>query len=69
MPLISDKPLKRVCIRLWEDDYDAIQRLANEGSETSTNEIIRTIVHNYVLRMKDLERRKLDAIQPVNIQL
>jgi len=59
MPVL-ERPLTRVCIRLWEDDYEAIREIAN--GEVSINLIIRQVVHSFVVHSNDKKRRKLDQI-------
>jgi len=71
MPAL-DKPLTRVCIRLWADDYEKLRRVCEAQGDLGLNMVIRTIVHDYVMRLNDRERKAIDAIaeykpaEPVN---
>lgn len=60
MPRISDKPLIRVAHRVWKDDYANLKRFADSTGNISINMLVRQILHEYVVRLQDLERQKLD---------
>lgn len=65
MPKITNRSLtlKRVCIRVWEDDYEKLQKVAKSGGDVGVNMLIREIVHSYVVQLAALERRNLDRLE------
>lgn len=49
--------LIKVTLRIRKDDHDFIAEMAaTTRGDVSYNSIIREIIHNYVLRLKDQER-------------
>ncbi len=67
MPQITDRPLTRVCIRLWKDDYEKLRLVSQASGETGLNHLIRTIVHSYVTQLNAIERRNLDKLGPITM--
>lgn len=65
MPQVTDKPLIRICTRLFAEDLEYLTRMA-EATEAgiSRDMILRNIVHNYVMQIKSRERARLDSIPP-----
>ena len=65
MPKITNRSLtlKRVCIRVWEDDYEKLQKVAKSNGDVGVNMLIREIVHSYVVQLAALERRNLDRLE------
>lgn len=62
MPKISEKPLTRVCIRVWKEDYDKLREVSEASNDIGVNLLIREIVHNYVKNLRDRERQNLDRL-------
>ena len=65
MPKLTNRSLtlKRVCIRVWEDDYEKLQQVAKSNGDVGVNMLIREIVHSYVVQLAALERRNLDRLE------
>lgn len=61
MPKISDRKLRRVCLRLYDDDYVELEKLAGAAGE-AVNLVIREAVHVYVLHAKDKVRERIDNL-------
>jgi len=61
MPKISDRPLQKICVRLWEDDYNYLLQKSKENPETPFNFLVRNIVTTFVRQMKATENRMIDA--------
>jgi len=61
MPQIQ-KRMKRICIRLWEDDWEKLVQVSSTSGDTGFNHLVREIVHSYVTHLKDKERAKHDKI-------
>lgn len=61
MPQIFDRPLARICVRIFADDYKYILEMA-DASDVSANLIIRNITSNYVKNLRDKERVKIDQL-------
>lgn len=62
MPQVFDKPLARICVRVYAEDYNYILEMAS-ASDVSANLIIRNIVNSYVKNLRDREREKIDQIE------
>lgn len=60
MPKISDRPLTRICSRLWSDDVDYLQQKARENPDTNFNFLVRSIVSTFVRQMRATENRMID---------
>jgi hypothetical protein len=58
----SKKPLTRICIRVFESDYNKAQKVAQMRG-VPVNVIIRECLHSFILRLNDLERQNLDTIR------
>lgn len=74
MPVIDDKPLARICVRIFQEDYDYVRLMASARSgSVSANEIIRTILHNYVTQLRANERERIDQLpvhkSPTSIEI
>jgi hypothetical protein len=67
MPKLSDKPLTRICIRVYADDYNELRRMS--GTDRQTNLLIRTIVQSYVRQMRDKVRAYRDGEAPLDIPI
>src|SRR5258708_38203922 len=61
--MASDKALARICVRVFADDYEKDQKVA-QARGVPVNVIIRECLHSFILRLNDLERRNLDTLQP-----
>ena len=62
MPAPSERPLVRVCVRLFADDYDSIREICEHTGINSLNLVIREAVRSYVTQLKARERAKLDRL-------
>ena len=45
MPVITDKPLEKVLLRLYKEDLAVLRQIY--GPSNKVNEIIRTVVHTW----------------------
>lgn len=54
-----ERPTRRICIRVWEEDAEAIDRMAS--ADMTVNEIYRNSIHEFVRHHRDRMRRKLDS--------
>lgn len=61
MPQVFDKPLARICVRVYDEDYKYILEMA-ASSNVSANLIIRNIVNSYVKSLRDRERTRMDQL-------
>lgn len=61
MPKISDRPLTKICIRIWADDNNYLLQKARENPETPYNFLVRNIITTFVRQMKATENRMIDA--------
>lgn len=68
MPAKSEKPLERICARVFADDMDHIRKIANSEG-VGQNRIIREIISKYVTHSRALERQKLDQITRTKIDI
>jgi hypothetical protein len=60
--MASDRPLTRICVRVFKADYDkACDVAAARG--VPVNEIIRQALHTVILHLNDLERKALDTTE------
>ena len=61
MPKISDRPMRRVCVRLWDEDCEALESYATH--EKKFNALLRNIVHVFVInagaRLRTKDRTSL----------
>lgn len=64
MPAPSEKPLARICVRIWQDDYLRLRQVSAAAGDVGLNLLIRTIIHSYITQLDALERRNLDALDP-----
>ena len=67
-----DRPMTRVCVRLWAEDCEELQRLAATNGNLTFNLVLRQIVHSYVTQMRAKVRRNLDKLPtapPVEIEI
>lgn len=62
MPVIDEKPLTKICLRIFQEDYDYIRQMAGARQGVSANEIMRTIMHNYVKQLRAVERDNIDRL-------
>jgi hypothetical protein len=60
VPKISDRPLTKICVRLWSDDYDYLTQKSRENPETPFNFLVRNIVTTFVRQMRATENRMID---------
>ena len=60
MPKISDRPLTKVCVRLWGDNVDYLLQKSRENPETPFNFLVRNIVDVFVRQMKATEYKLID---------
>lgn len=51
----------RIHIRLWKSDWEDLQEIARLTGQVPSD-LVRRSVHQVVLRLKDLERQKIDQI-------
>ncbi len=65
----SNRELLRICINVWKDDYEKLRAVAKAKGDIQLATIIRQCIHDYVMRLNDLERRKLDKIAPLDLDL
>lgn len=63
MPKISDKPLAKVCVRLWKDDFNYLTEKAKENPEAPFNFLVRNIVSTFVRQMRAMENRLIDEAE------
>lgn len=61
MPTISDRPLRRVCVRLWEDNCQTIETISRTTG-VSFNQIVREAIRSYATQLRALEQKNLDKI-------
>jgi hypothetical protein len=62
----SVRPLKRIAVRVYEQDYIELKKFA---TEQGVNFLIREILRFYVREAGDRLRQKLDAIRAEEEQL
>lgn len=67
MPKLSDRPLTRVCIRLYADNLAYIEKIS--GPDRQTNFIIRNVIDAYVRHLRAQEREVRDAEKPLEIEI
>ena len=60
--MASDRPLIRICHRVFADDYRIAQQVA-AARNVPVNVIIRECLHTFVKHLNDLERRTIDSIK------
>lgn len=60
MPKISDRPLTKICVRLWADDYQYLKQKSEENPEIPFNFLVRNIVTTFVRQMRAMENRLID---------
>jgi hypothetical protein len=61
MSITFDKPLRKILIRVYEDDYEYIMDMAAASDgDISANLILRNIIANYVKGLREIERSKID---------
>lgn len=58
MPRLERK-IMRTSVRFYEDTLDYLGQMAR-SREISRDRIIREIIDQFILRMKDIERKKID---------
>ncbi len=56
----AEKKTTRICVRIFSDDLDYLREVAETNSDLGYNLLIRQIVADYVMRLRDRERRALD---------
>lgn len=61
MPKITDEKLARICVRLYDKDYQEIKKFAT--ADRPANALIRDIIHQYVLHAGAALRAKIDALE------
>lgn len=59
--LLNEKPLTRICLRVYTEDWEELKRLAS--SDVKRNELARRIIHSYVTQAKDHIRRAVDEAE------
>lgn len=59
--LLDERPLVRINARVYAEDWDALGELTT--SDMKRNELLRRILHTYVVQAKDQMRRAIDAIE------
>lgn len=64
--MASDRPLIRICIHVRPDDYDKARFVASARG-VPVNRILRECIHDYILRLNDLERKAIDAIDAIKV--
>lgn len=70
MPAPSEKPLSKLCIRIFTEDELALRELAAaSGGSVAMNTLIRSIIHNYIVQMRDIQRKNIDKIKPEQLQI
>lgn len=67
MPRKTDKPLIRVAVRLFKEDYEALNRMTN--SDVKKNELIRRVIHTFIVHNEDRVRAKIDNLTMPHIDL
>lgn len=60
MPAPSEKPLVRICTRIFKEDLDFIHELERETGVSGTSLIIRQTLNKTFNHFRDLRRQKLD---------
>lgn len=65
MPRLPDRPLRRICTRLFDEDIDMIDKLADAAGQPR-DLFLRTIVHIYCVRAADKIRQRIDASESVH---
>lgn len=61
---MPQNPLLRVCVRLYEADYEKLRAVSEAKGDVGLNLLIRSIIHDYVKRLNDNERRAIDKLNP-----
>lgn len=62
MPARSERPLVRICTRIYAEDYDAIREICALTRVNNLNLVIREAIRSYVAQTKARERLKLDKL-------
>lgn len=57
--------LLQISVRVWPDDYEYLK--ATSGFK-GTNQIIRQIIHNYVLHARDTENAEISRLKKANLR-
>jgi hypothetical protein len=61
MPKISDRPLTKICVRLWADDTEYLHQKSRENPEIPFNFLVRNIVTTFVRQMRAMENKMIDS--------
>ena len=61
--MASDRPLERICVRVFASDYTKANEVAR-AMGVPVNVIIREALHNYLRHLTDLERKAIDTLPP-----
>ena len=64
MPKLLDKPLTRICTRVYTEDLEELDKLAAASGEPR-DKLLRTILHTYIQRAGDKVRKRIDALDKV----
>lgn len=62
MPRYADAPLRKIHVRIYEADYQAIKTELSTD-EAGINAIVRAIVHRFCLEAGDAMRRAIDRLE------
>lgn len=63
MPKLTEEgDLIRICVRLRKDDYTKLQAVSTEFGGLGTNQLIRSIVHSYIVQLTRRENEAYDNL-------
>ena len=62
MPRHTERPMTRICVRLWTDNLAFLQ--AQASADFGFNEIVRTVIDKYCTAAQGSVRARVDARAP-----
>jgi len=64
MPRISEKPLRVIQIRIFEEDYQRLRALFPPGDSTvGMNAALRTVIHSFLTQTEAKMRQVIDEVE------
>ena len=59
----SDRTLKKVTIRVWEDDWAALEEISH-FQDAEVNRLAREMFHTFITQSRALAQRNMDRLPP-----
>jgi hypothetical protein len=63
MARLSERPLKKITIRVWEADWNLLEEMAH-SQDVEPNRLIREMLHRYIIQTEALVRKNIDRLPP-----